>query len=57
MVYEYKDNAKCPRCGRLYSGYPALSRRDDKTEICPDCGTEEAFEDYLGGPKRRWAND
>lgn len=35
----------CPRCNKLYSGYPALSRRDNETEICPDCGMVEALED------------
>ena len=38
----------CPRCGKKYTDYPALSRRDNKTYICPDCGTAEAFEDYFG---------
>lgn len=33
----------CPRCGNKYSAYPALSRKDNKTEICPDCGTREAI--------------
>ena len=28
----------CPICGNPYTGHPALSRTDDKTEICPDCG-------------------
>ena len=36
---------KCPVCGRTYAGYPALSRRDNATEICPDCGVREALED------------
>lgn len=35
----------CPRCGRVYDEYPALSRRAD-VPICPDCGREEAFEDF-----------
>ena len=34
----------CPICGKEYTGYPALSRKDDRTEICPDCGTKEALE-------------
>lgn len=34
----------CPLCGKAYTGHPALSRRDDRTEICPDCGTREAIE-------------
>lgn len=38
----------CPRCKEEYTDYPALSRRDNKTEICPMCGTVEALEDYFG---------
>lgn len=40
----------CPRCGgyipndRVPGAYPgALSRWDNKTEICSDCGSEEAL--------------
>ena len=33
----------CPKCGRLYGGYPALSRIDNETLICSDCGTREAL--------------
>ncbi len=36
--------AICPRCGKVYTGRPAISRADDKTPICPDCGTREALE-------------
>jgi transposase-like protein len=36
---------KCPKCKQIYTEYPALSRRDNKTYICPDCGTMEAMED------------
>lgn len=43
-----KDNvtrtAVCPLCGRIYHGHPALSRTDNKTLICPDCGTRQALE-------------
>ncbi len=35
--------AVCPVCGSAYTGHPALSRRDNKTLICPDCGTREAL--------------
>lgn len=41
------DTKKCPNCGRVYSGYPALSRKDNKTEICPDCGIAEALESLI----------
>ncbi len=37
---------KCPKCGKIYYGYPALSRDDDKTEICPECGLEESLEAF-----------
>lgn len=33
----------CPRCGKPYTGHPALSRVDDETLMCPDCGTREAL--------------
>lgn len=33
----------CPRCGKNYCGAPALSRADNETQICPDCGTREAL--------------
>lgn len=37
----------CPICGNEYTGYPALSRKDNKTEICPRCGMVEALDDYI----------
>lgn len=36
----------CPKCHRRYSGYPAISRVDNETEICSDCGQLEALEDF-----------
>lgn len=33
----------CPKCGCEYTGRSALSREDNKTEICPDCGMREAL--------------
>lgn len=39
----------CPICGRAYTDSPALSRRDNESAICPDCGTREALEDMRGG--------
>ena len=30
----------CPRCGKAYYEPPAISRMDNQTLICPDCGTE-----------------
>ena len=37
----------CPRCGKGYTAPSALSRQDNETLICPDCGTREAL-DTLG---------
>lgn len=36
---------KCPKCGGPLGERPALSRRDNKTDICSDCGAKEAIED------------
>ena len=45
----------CPICGQQYTGLPALSRRDNKTDICPTCGMIEALEDLArrDGPAER----
>ena len=34
----------CPVCGKIYTGIPAISRTDNATLICPDCGTRQALE-------------
>lgn len=34
----------CPLCGQTYTEPPALSRTDNETLICPDCGTRQALE-------------
>jgi len=38
----------CIRCNKSYNELPAISRRDNKTEICSECGNEEAYVDYYG---------
>jgi hypothetical protein len=45
----------CPKCSghipnnKTPGAYPgAISRRDNKTEICSACGTMEALEDFFG---------
>lgn len=35
----------CPVCGKYYTDYPATSRRDNRIQICPDCGLKEAMDD------------
>ena len=32
--------------------YPALSRRDNKTKICPQCGINEALEDFFNNTNK-----
>ncbi len=43
-----KDNTReirvCPLCGKAYAAPPALSRTDNETLICPDCGIRQALE-------------
>lgn len=41
----------CPKCGKQYSEPPALSREDNKTEICPECGMKEAIEAWSKAEK------
>lgn len=40
-------NKKCPICKKPIVGYPAISRKDNKTEICSKCGQVEALEAML----------
>lgn len=37
----------CPRCKNNIVGYPSLSRKGNKTEICSECGTLEALEEFI----------
>lgn len=41
------DWHECPICHLGYEGYPAISRKDNKTEICSECGNKEALGDWL----------
>lgn len=43
-MVEVRKGGICPKCGKRYEGHPALSRVDNETKICPDCGTREALE-------------
>lgn len=54
----------CPRCGHFIpndeqpGAYPgAMSRLDNRTEICSPCGTAEAMEEFINGkpmPMSEW---
>lgn len=41
---EEQAKRTCPICGIEYTEHPAISRTDNETPICPDCGTREALE-------------
>ena len=43
MKSEVRQIRVCPLCGKAYGEAPALSRTDNETLICPDCGTREAL--------------
>lgn len=50
---------KCPICGNPLGKYPAISREDNKTKICSNCGTLEAlaaFSKSLKGEKTNEEN-
>ena len=54
-----EERKKCPKCGAIISLYPAISRKDNKTEICSDCGVVEAMEEFINHKnkhmiKNRW---
>lgn len=38
-----KHTKLCPICRSKDMKYPAVSRYDNKTEVCPECGMAEAF--------------
>ena len=43
MKYEPAITAVCPKCGKTYTGRPAISREDNETPICTDCSICEAL--------------
>ena len=43
MLDRYMQIRYCPFCGGEFTDPPVLSRTDNETEICPDCGMREAL--------------
>lgn len=41
----------CPICNKKIGRYPAISRKDNKTEICSNCGMMEALEVFYKANK------
>ena len=44
MKEKIREIRICPLCGGSYAEPPALSRTDNKTLICPDCGVRQALD-------------
>ncbi len=44
MKEEIREIRTCPLCGGSYAEPPALSRTDNETLICPDCGVRQALD-------------
>ena len=52
-IYACKVQVVCPRCGKAYHEPPALSRLDNETLVCPDCGTREALDSIGVSPEEQ----
>lgn len=37
----------CPKCKQKYTQHSAISRVDNKTNICPACGIKEALIQFI----------
>lgn len=48
---------KCPICGNPLGKYPAISREDNKTKICSNCGTLEALAAFKESLKDEKTNE
>ena len=46
LTYKILEIQRCPKCKKEFTEHPALSREDNETEICPECGVREAIEAY-----------
>ncbi|HJJ12542.1 MAG TPA: hypothetical protein OIM48_04485 [Clostridiaceae bacterium] len=44
--YDNVSKKVCPMCKKVYTGYPATSRKDNKTLICSECGMKEVQEPF-----------
>ena len=53
MKSEIREPKICPKCGQSYTERSAISRADNETLICPDCGTREALKSIGVGAEER----
>lgn len=46
MMKDFSEipEAICPKCGKPYRAPSAISRADNRTPICPECGIREALD-------------
>lgn len=44
LTYKIFELQRCPKCKKEFTEHPALSREDNETEICPECGIREALQ-------------
>lgn len=51
------EKVKCARCRRIIQGRPALSRKDNKSQVCSACGLIEAKEVYQKSMYERSKNN
>lgn len=42
------DTWTCPRCNHPTGDFPALSRKDNASAVCSQCGTDEAMRQWSG---------
>ena len=49
----FKIYPVCPICCEDYSDPPAISRKDNKSKICPNCGTGEALMDFIDNIQKK----
>ena len=46
LTYKILEIQRCPKCKKEFTEYSALSRKDNETEICPECGVKKAPEAF-----------
>lgn len=56
-LHNFEPYPVCPRCHKDYSERPAISRKDNKTEICSNCGMQEAMFNFINNIKKNKATN
>lgn len=46
LVIEEQEMFQCSNCGGKFIGHPAISRKDNKSPVCSQCGMAEAINDF-----------